>query len=132
MLYFSSKTSNFTKTLLYLCHGSFIGKLTFILFVKENLACLNAAEIAIFFTRFVIQIRYLARIQHITVLIPFILGDPWFGIIFLGILNLANQYLNLKPKLRTLEILIAGVQYVVRLIYTLNLYCETSKVSIWK
>ena len=30
-------------------------------------------------------------------------------IIFLGILNLANLYLNLKPKLRTLEVLIADV-----------------------
>ena len=37
--------------------------------------------------------------QHIRVLIPFILGDPRFGIIFLGILNLAYQYLNLKPTL---------------------------------
>ena len=35
--------------------------------------------------------------------------DPWFGTNFLGILNLANHYLNLKPKLRTLEILIADV-----------------------
>ena len=34
---------------------------------------------------------------------------PWFGIIFLGILNLANHYLNLKPKLRTLEVMIADV-----------------------
>ena len=38
--------------------------------------------------------------------------------------NLANQYLNLKPKLRTLEILIVDVWYVVMLIYTLNLHCE--------
>ena len=45
---------------------------------------------------------------------------PWFGIIFLGILNLAN-HLNLKLKLRTLEILIVDVSYVIRLIYTLNL-----------
>ena len=35
--------------------------------------------------------------------------DPWFGTIIHGILNLANHYLNLKTKLRTLEILIADV-----------------------
>ena len=34
-----------------------------------------------------------------------------------------------KTKLRTLEILIADVQYVVRLICTLNLHCEITKVS---
>ena len=55
------------------------------------------------------SIIYLSSVRHITVLIPFILEDPRFGIIFLGIVNLANQYLNLKPKLRTLEILIADV-----------------------
>ena len=79
----------------------------------------------------------LTRIQHITVLISFIFGDPWFVIIFLGILNRANQYLNLKPKLITLEILIADVLYVVRLIYTLNLYVvcscyRTVPSAIWE
>ena len=56
---------------------------------------------------------------------------PWFGIFFLGILNLAN-HLNLKLKLRTLEILIADVSYVIRLIYTLNLHCEITEVSLSK
>ena len=53
-----------------------------------------------------------------------------FGIICLGLLNLANHYLNLKPKLRALEILIADVFYVVRLIYTLSLHDEITKVSL--
>ena len=52
--------------------------------------------------------------------------DPWFGTNFLGILNVANHYLNLKPKLRTLEILIADCGCV-RLTYTLNLHC-----ILWK
>ena len=34
-----------------------------------------------------------------------------------------------KPKLRTLEILVADVWYVFRLIYTLNLHCALTKVS---
>ena len=41
----------------------------------------------------------LARIQHITVLIPFISEDPWFGIIFLGILDqqsVTKYYGNFK------------------------------------
>ena len=46
-------------------------------------------------------IFYLLSTQHIKVLIPFNLRDPGYGIIFVGILNLANEYLNLKPKLRT-------------------------------
>ena len=50
--------------------------------------------------------------------------------IFPGILNLANHYLNLKPKLITLEILIADVLYVVRLIYALKLHDEITKVSL--
>ena len=48
--------------------------------------------------------------------------------IFPGILNLANHYLNLKPKLITLAI--ADVLYVVRLIYTLKLHDEITKVSL--
>ena len=47
-----------------------------------------------------------ARIQHSTVLILFILEDPGFGIIFLAILNLENQYPTLKPSL---EVVIADV-----------------------
>ena len=50
-----------------------------------------------------------STLQHIVVLFPFIFGDPWFEVIFLGILNLANHYLSSKPKLRTLEKLIADV-----------------------
>ena len=37
------------------------------------------------------------------------LGDLRFGIIFLWTLNLATKYLNLKPKLGTLEMLVADV-----------------------
>ena len=35
-----------------------------------------------------------------------------------------------KTKIKNLEILIADVQYVVRLVYTLNLYCEITKASL--
>ena len=44
----------------------------------------------------------------------------------------SKSFSEFETKLRTLEILIADVWYVVRIIYTLNLHCEITKVSLWK